>query len=87
MSPDWTIANLLIQMIAGLLGAHAAAAVIHEHKFGLIGHTLVGLLAGAVSGFFLQGVAVTMVTASRSPASKRLLSRRSPGAQLVRWPC
>lgn len=61
MGPDWTITNLIIQAIAGILGAHGAAAVAHEHRFGFIGHTLVGLVAGAVSGFFLQRIAMTTV--------------------------
>lgn len=58
--------NFLIQAIAGVLGAHAAAAAAHEHRFGLLGHTLVGAVAGALGGLFLQDAAVTMVTASGS---------------------
>jgi hypothetical protein len=46
--------------------AHFAASAAHEHGFGFIGHTIVGALAGALSGYFLQKLAVTVVTASGS---------------------
>jgi hypothetical protein len=64
MAPEWTITNLLIQAITGILGAHAAATVAHEHRFGFVGHSLVGLIAGALSGFFLQKIVMTTVTAT-----------------------
>ena len=64
MTPEWTILNLVIQAIAGILGAHAAALAAHEHRFGFIGHSLVGLAAGVLSGFFLQRIVMTTVTAS-----------------------
>lgn len=60
----WTLSNFLIQLVAGVLGAHAAATALHEHHFGVIGHTLAGIAGGALGGFFLQRLAVTMVTAS-----------------------
>jgi hypothetical protein len=63
---DWTIANVAIQAVAGLVGAHAAAAAAHEHSFGFLGHSLVGLLAGLLSGYFLQTMAITVVTGSGS---------------------
>jgi hypothetical protein len=59
---DWSLTNLLIQTIGGILGAHAAALAAHEHRFGFIGHSLVGLIAGALSGFFLQRIVMTTVT-------------------------
>lgn len=64
MAPEWTITNLLIQAITGVLGAHAAATVAHEHRFGFAGHSLVGLIAGVLSGFFLQKIVMTTVTAT-----------------------
>ena len=64
MAPEWTVVNLVIQVITGFLGAHAAAVVAHEHRFGFIGHSLVGLIAGALSGFFLQRIVMTTVTAT-----------------------
>jgi hypothetical protein len=64
MAPEWTITNLLSQAITGVLGAHAAATVAHEHRFGFAAHSLVGLIAGALSGFFLQKIVMTTVTAT-----------------------
>jgi uncharacterized membrane protein YeaQ/YmgE (transglycosylase-associated protein family) len=63
---EWTLTNLGIQTVAGFVGAHAAAGASHEHNFGLIGHSLVGLVGGAISGYFLQTAALTMVTGSGS---------------------
>lgn len=60
----WTLTNFLIQLIAGVLGAHAAATALHEHHFGFVGHTIAGFAGGALGGLFLQQLAVTMVTAS-----------------------
>ena len=62
----WTSANLIIQIVAGLLGANIAAAAAREHRFGFWGHSLVGLVASALSGLFLQTYAVTVVTGSGS---------------------
>ena|ERR1700719_633805 len=62
----WTFTNLVIQIIAGILGGHAAATAAHEHSFGAFGHTIVGALGGALSGSFLQTFAGTVVTASGS---------------------
>jgi len=59
---NWTLINIAIQMIAGVFGAQAAAVAMKEHSFGFLGHTIAGALAGAFSGYFLQGLAVTMVT-------------------------
>ena len=62
----WTLANLAIQIVAGLIGAHIAAAAAHKHRFGFWGHSLVGLAAGGLSGLVLQTYAVTVVTGSGS---------------------
>ncbi len=64
MTPEWTVTNLIIQIITGFLGANAAAAAAHEHRFGFVGHSLVGLAAGAVSGLFLQKTVMTTVFAN-----------------------
>lgn len=52
----WTATNLIIQIIAGILGGHAAAAVSKEHSFGALGHTIAGAAGGAISGYFLQTI-------------------------------
>jgi hypothetical protein len=62
----WTTTSLYIQIVAGFVGAHIAAAVARDHAFGFWGHTIVGLIAGAVGGYFLQTYAVTVVTGSGS---------------------
>jgi len=62
MTPEWTVVNLVIQAIAGVLGAHAAALAAYEHRFGFIGQSLVGLIAGGLGGFFLQQIVMTTVT-------------------------
>jgi hypothetical protein len=55
------------------LGAHASATVAHEHRFGFVGHSLVGLIAGALSGFFLQKIVMTTVTATGDAMSMTAL--------------
>ena len=64
----WTSTNLVIQIVTGILGAHFAATAAKEYSFGFVGHTLVGAVGGALSGYFLQrlAVTVTVVTADGS---------------------
>ena len=57
----WTATNLLIELIAGILGGLGAAALVKEHSFGTIGHMVAGALGGAFSGYFLQTLAGTLV--------------------------
>ena len=63
---EWTFANVIIQTVAGLIGAQIAAAAAHEHRFGFWGHSLVGLASGAIGGLALQKYASTVVTANGS---------------------
>ena len=63
---EWTFTNLIIQTVAGLIGASLAAAAAHEHRFGFWRHALVGLASGALGGLTLQQYASTVVTASGS---------------------
>ena len=63
---EWTFANVVIQTVAGLIGANIAAAAAHEHRFGFWRHSLVGLASGVLGGLFLQQYASTMVTGSGS---------------------
>jgi hypothetical protein len=62
----WTLWGLAVQTVAGFFGAHAAASAAHDHRFGFIGHSVTGLVGGALSGTFLQEAAVTIVTGSGS---------------------
>jgi uncharacterized membrane protein YeaQ/YmgE (transglycosylase-associated protein family) len=58
---EWTVTNLIIEVIAGWIGGLAAAAAVDEHSFGFIGHSVTGLIGGALSGYFLQTAVGTMV--------------------------
>ncbi len=60
----WTLTSLLIQIVAGIVGGLGAAALAHEHSFGTVGHILSGAIGGALSGYFLQTLAGTLVTGS-----------------------
>jgi uncharacterized membrane protein YeaQ/YmgE (transglycosylase-associated protein family) len=60
----WTVTNLVIQIIAGTLGDHAAAAAAKEHTFGLLGHTIAGAAGGTLGGLLLQTVAATVITST-----------------------
>jgi uncharacterized membrane protein YeaQ/YmgE (transglycosylase-associated protein family) len=61
----------LIQIIAGLIGGHVTAVADREHAFGTVGHTVTGLVGGFLSGYFLQTLAVTMVTGTGSLTEPR----------------
>ena len=63
---EWTLSNLIIQTISGLVGSNIAAAAAHEHRFGFWGHSITGLVTGALAGIFLQKYAGTVVTANGS---------------------
>jgi uncharacterized membrane protein YeaQ/YmgE (transglycosylase-associated protein family) len=67
----WTFTSLVIQIIAGLIGGHITAVAAHEHTFGTIGHTVTGLVGGFLSGYFLQTLAITMVTGTGSLTEPR----------------
>jgi hypothetical protein len=69
---EWTTTNLIVQALAGFAGAHCAAAALNDHRFGAIGLSLVGLVAGALSGYFLQVQALTVVTGSGSMNQPRV---------------
>ena len=60
----WTVTNLFIEIIAGIVGAHAISAAAKEHSFGVIGHTIAGAAGGAFSGYFLQTLAATVVNST-----------------------
>ena len=60
----WTLTNLVIEIIAGIVGAHIISAAAKEHHFGAIGHTVAGAVGGALSGYFLQTLAATVVNST-----------------------
>jgi uncharacterized membrane protein YeaQ/YmgE (transglycosylase-associated protein family) len=61
---EWSFTNLWIEIVTGALGGNAAAMALKEHSFGVLGHTAVGAIGGALSGFFLQTFVTTVVNAS-----------------------
>jgi uncharacterized membrane protein YeaQ/YmgE (transglycosylase-associated protein family) len=71
----WSITNLVVQLITGILGGHAAAVAAHEHSFGVLGHTITGAVGGGLSGLFLQTLAATLVTGNGSLNEPRLIEQ------------
>jgi hypothetical protein len=59
--------GVILQTIAGLAGGHLAAVAAPEYRFGWIGHSLTGLIGGALSGAFLQSLAGTIVNGNGDP--------------------
>jgi hypothetical protein len=68
---DWTT-NLIVQIVFGFAGAHFAATALHEHRFGWVGHSLVGIIAGALGGYFLQALVLTVVNGDGSLSQPRV---------------
>ena len=58
---SWTITNLVIEIIAGVIGGWAMAGVAKEHSFGALGHAVAGAIGGALSGYFLQARVAAVV--------------------------
>jgi hypothetical protein len=57
----WTLTNLVIEIVAGVMGGCAIAATAKEYSFGMLGHGATGALGGALSGSFLQTLAASVV--------------------------
>ena len=49
----WTMTNLVIEIIAGIAGAHIVANAAREYSFGALGRSVVGAIGGYVGGYFL----------------------------------
>lgn len=65
----WSMTYLVIQIIARILGANAAASILAAKEYrlgGIISHSIAGAIGGGLSGAFLQTLAITMVTANGS---------------------
>jgi hypothetical protein len=45
-----TLINLIIQIIAGVIGGHAAGATLKNYTLGAVGNTIAGAIGGAVGG-------------------------------------
>lgn len=61
---EWTLANVVIQTVAGVIGANLVSTFAKEFSFGIARQTLVGALAGGLSGALLQTVVARTVTAA-----------------------
>jgi len=55
-----TLINVIIQMIAGVVGGHAVGATLKDYTLGMIGNTIAGSIGGAIGGQFLQEMAPAM---------------------------
>lgn len=73
----WSITNLVIEIIAGVIGGCAMAGVAKEHRFGAFGHAVAGAIGGALCGYFLQ----TRVTAVVDFNGEF----RQPSDQVTQW--
>jgi hypothetical protein len=60
----WTVTNLVIEIIAGIVGGHMAAAAAREYSFGALGHSVVGAIGGGFGGYFLQMMAAIVLNGS-----------------------
>ena len=53
----WTMTNLMIEIIAGIVGAHIVAIAAREYRFGALGRSVVGAVGG-VGGYLLDAAMV-----------------------------
>ena len=54
----WTMTNLMIEIIAGTVGAHIVAIATREDRFGALGRSVVGAIGGYVGGYLLDAAMV-----------------------------
>jgi uncharacterized membrane protein YeaQ/YmgE (transglycosylase-associated protein family) len=59
-----TLINLIIQIIAGVVGGHAAGAMLKNYNLGVIGNTIAGAIGGAVGGQLLQQLMPALASAA-----------------------
>ena len=69
----WTMTNLVIEIIAGIAGAHIVANAAREYSFGALGRSVVGAIGGYVGGYFFDGAMV--VNGSNALYQSRLLDQ------------
>jgi uncharacterized membrane protein YeaQ/YmgE (transglycosylase-associated protein family) len=68
----WSLTNLFIQILGGIIGGHLAVIASKELEFGALGHTIAGAVGGVLSGIFLQTLAATMVTGTGELTAPRV---------------
>jgi uncharacterized membrane protein YeaQ/YmgE (transglycosylase-associated protein family) len=59
-----TLINLIIQIIAGVVGGHAAGATVKNFALGATGNTITGAIGGAIGGQLLQILIPTLASAA-----------------------
>ena len=69
----WTMTNLVIEIIAGIVGAHIVALGARVPNFGALGRSVVGAIGGCVGGYFLN--AAMVVNGSNALNESRLLDQ------------
>lgn len=60
----WTFANLVVQVVAGMLAGYITAVMMHQRAPTAYSHAVAGATGGFISGYFLQSIAATMMSAS-----------------------
>jgi hypothetical protein len=71
----WTMTNLVIEIIAGIAGAHIVANATREYSFGAPGRSMVGAIGGCVSSYFLNALSAMVVNGSEVLNEPRLLDQ------------
>jgi len=76
-----TIVNLIIQLIAGVVGGNAAGAALKDYNLGNLGNTIAGAIGGVGGGQILQAI----IPAIASAAFRRSQARQ-PAATSISEP-
>jgi len=59
-----TLINLIIQIIAGIAGGHAAGATLKNYTLGVTGNSIAGAIGGAIGGQLLQAWVPALASAA-----------------------
>ena len=59
-----TIVNLIIQLIAGVVGGNAAGAALKDYNLGGVGNTIAGAIGGVGGGQLLQALIPAIAAAA-----------------------
>ena len=63
-----TIVNLIIQLIAGVVGGNAAGAALKDYNLGNLGNTIAGAIGGVGGGQLLQAIIPAIASAAAGGA-------------------